>query len=333
MKDDLRIDELIAARGQKIEGTITAGELASHKVEIPVFLISGKEDGPTLSITAGMHATEFVGIVAAYEIARRIDPAKLRGGVVIAPLLNRYSFDALSVRINPVDGANLNRIFPGDPEGTISYQIIDRVFKEIISKADCYIDFHGGELFESLIPFIVAYDVGDAPLFERTMNLVRAFGTKYVWHAPDPGMKEKPTGLGIVQAMMKGIPSFAAEAGSEAKLDAPSVEILVEGTFNVMRKLGMIEGLKPTNPTPIISREERYLIAKRSGMLYPFVKEGDEVSQGQKLFEIKSLHGDSLEIISSPAKAVVLSTRTNPVIKRGDSAGLLLVLDAHAGKN
>jgi uncharacterized protein len=327
MKSDFRVAELTVARGQKIEGALTAGELASHRVEIPVILVSGSDDGPILSVTAGMHATEFAGIVAAYEIGRRTDPAKLRGGLVIAPLMNRYSFDALTTRVNPVDGANMNRIFPGDPEGTISYQIVDRVFKQVISMSDCYIDFHGGELFESLIPFVVAYDVGDAPLFERTMNLVRAFGTKYVWHAPDPGMKEKATGLGIAQAMMKGIPSFAAEAGSEAKLDSQSIEILVQGTFNVMRELGMIDGPKTTNAKPIVSRQERHLIAKRSGMLYEYVKEGDEVTPGQKLFEIKSLQGDSLETISAPAKALVLSTRTIPVVKRGDNAGLLLMLD------
>ncbi len=81
-------------------------------------LIAGKEDGATLSITAGMHATEYVGIVVAHELAGKIEPAKLRGNLIIAPLVNTYGVDALSLRINPIDGANLNRIFPGDPKGT-----------------------------------------------------------------------------------------------------------------------------------------------------------------------------------------------------------------------
>jgi predicted deacylase len=327
MNGELRVGSFAASRGTKIDGFLKAGDLASHSVEIPVILVAGREDGPTLSITAGMHATEYVGIVAAFEIGRRTDSSKLRGNLIIAPLMNRYGFDALSLRINPVDGANLNRIFPGNPEGTISYQIVDQVFKNVISSSDCYIDFHGGELFESLIPFIVCFDTGDEALYGKAMKLVRAFGTKYVWHAPDPDSQpNQATGFAIAQAMMKGIPAFAAEAGTEAKLDPPSVEILVQGTFNVMRELGMLDEPATTNPEPIESRKEMYLVAKKSGMLYSYVKEGDEVLKGQKVFEVKSLPGEPLETINSPANGIILSTRTNPVIKNGDNAGLLLEL-------
>jgi uncharacterized protein len=87
-----------------------------------------------------MHATEYVGIVAAHELAGKIEPAKLRGNLIIAPLVNTYGVDALSLRINPIDGANLNRIFPGDPKGTISYRVVDQVFRNIISVSDCYMD-------------------------------------------------------------------------------------------------------------------------------------------------------------------------------------------------
>jgi len=329
MKGDLKVAGLVASGGQKIDGSIKVGDLASHSVEVPVTLISGAEEGPTLSITAGMHATEYVGIVAAYELARRIDPAKLRGNVVIAPLMNRYGFDALSLRINPVDGANLNRIFPGDPNGTISYQIVDSVFRNVIIGADCYIDFHGGELFESLIPFVVCFDTGNGPLYEKAMELVRAFGLKYAWHAPDPSVSQKEgpqSGFAIAQAMMKGIPSFAAEAGTEAKLDSESVEILVQGTLNVMRQMGMLDGPKPANPEPIVSRKEQYLIATNSGMLFAFVNVGDEVAKGQKMFEIKSLAGEVLETFFAPSHALTLSTKTNPVIKKGDNVSLLLIL-------
>jgi len=329
MKGDLSVGSVVASRGQKVEGAIKAGELASHSVQIPVILVAGKEDGPTLSITAGMHATEYVGIVACYEIASKLDPSKLRGNLIVAPLLNRYGFDALSLRVNPIDGANLNRIFPGDPKGTISYQIVDQIFRNVISVSDCYIDFHGGELFESLIPFIVCYDTGDRSLFDKAMKLVRAFGTKYVWHAPDqspPQGSGSQTGFAIAQAALRGIPSFAAEAGSEAKLDAQSVNILVEGTMNVMRALDMLEGSKPVNPEPIVSRKEIYLTAGRSGLLYPIVEVGDEVEKGQKLAEIRSLSGELLETAVAPSRAVTLSMRTNPVVKNGDYFSLILLL-------
>lgn len=327
MNGDLKVDNLTVRRGQKTEGFIKAGDLASHSVEIPVTLIAGADEGPTLSITAGMHATEYAGIVAAYELAKRIEPAKLTGNVIIAPLLNRYGFDALSLRINPVDGANLNRIFPGNPDGTISYQIADKVFKNVIMGSDCYIDFHGGELFESLIPFVVCFDAGNRSLFEKTMKLVRAFGTNYVWHAPDPDLgPNQQAGFAIAQAAMKGTAAFAAEAGTEARLDVASVEILVGGTFNVMRAMKMIDGPEQNNPEPIVSRKETYLPVSKSGLLYSFVKEGDQVDRGQKMFEVRSLPGELLEMINAPANGVVLSTKTNPVVKRGDNAGLLLVL-------
>jgi predicted deacylase len=93
-----------------------------------------------------------------------------------------------------------------------------------------------------------------------------------------------------------------------------------------MRELDMLEGLKAVNPEPIVSRMERYLTTGRGGILYPFVEAGDEVAEGEKLAEIRSLPGELLETISAPSRAVRLTMRTNSVGKSGDYFSLILLL-------
>src|SRR4029079_13006547 len=115
-----------------------------------------------LVVTGGVHAAEYASIAAALELGRSLDPANLRGRVIVVPVMNMPAFTARSIYISPLDGKNLNRVFPGDARGTASEQIAAWAFKNVIRQADFYIDLHGGDLIEALVPFTIFHRTGDA---------------------------------------------------------------------------------------------------------------------------------------------------------------------------
>src|ERR687885_626076 len=103
--------------GHKRSGYFTFDDPQLAKYEWPYFAVVGAEDGPTFLLTAGIHAAEYTGILAAIRLGRELEPAHVRGTLVIVPLLNRPGFFERSIYVNPVDGENLNRAFPGRAEG------------------------------------------------------------------------------------------------------------------------------------------------------------------------------------------------------------------------
>jgi hypothetical protein len=330
MTGQLALNEILGESRKRVNRVLVAGELASHKVEIPITIASGKEPRPTLVVTAGMHATEYAAIMTAYKLAQEVDPNDIQGSLIIAPLVNRYGFEAFSRRENPVDHVNLNRIFPGNPNGSLSYQMAYVLFKEVISKADCYIDLHGGEIGESLAPFIVNYKTNDKVVDEKAESLIGAFGFEYVWQPANAldttnSAEQSESGFAITQATKVGIPSFIAEAGEEGRLEQKHVQLLYEGVLNVMRAMGMTKG-KPKATNLRFCREASYLLAGKSGMLQLAVKAGELVKSGQKLAEILSFEGNVLESVRAPFDAIVVSERTFAVVKSTDLLFLILRL-------
>ncbi|HEY2915122.1 MAG TPA: succinylglutamate desuccinylase/aspartoacylase family protein, partial [Candidatus Angelobacter sp.] len=120
---------------------------------LPMWLINGVGEGPTLVVTAGVHAAEYASIAAALELGRSLDPRSLAGRVIVVPIVDMPAFSARSIYVCPLDGKNPNRVFPGNPHGTASEQIADWVFRNVMSQATHYVDLHGGDLIEALVPF------------------------------------------------------------------------------------------------------------------------------------------------------------------------------------
>lgn len=330
MSELLTVEQMLKERGKRSESVLVAGDLVSHKAEIPIVVNRGTKLHPILSITAGMHATEYAAIMAAHKLARSIDPDNLEGTLIVAPLVNRYGFDEFSRRENPVDHTNLNRIFPGDSDGSVSYQMAAVLFKEVISRADCYIDLHGGEIGESLSPFIVSPRTGNEKIDTSTASLMSAFGFDHVWQFScladaKSSAEESQSGFAITRAALAGIPAFIAEGGGEGKLKAESVRLLYDGVLSVMRKMGMTKG-KPKTTELVFSYEAGYLLAKKSGMLQLGVGAGEEVRSRQKLGEIVSLDSGVLETVRAPFDAIVVSVRTFALVKKTDLLFLVLRL-------
>src|SRR3979409_572742 len=117
----------LPAAGTRVAGRFTfAGDEGLEKYDWPYIAIVGKVSGPTVLVTAGIHAAEYTGTLAAIRLGREIDPARVHGILLVIPLLNRPGFYERSVYVNPEDGDNLNRVFPGDASGKWGERVAQR---------------------------------------------------------------------------------------------------------------------------------------------------------------------------------------------------------------
>jgi predicted deacylase len=309
-----RIAGLEAKLGSRTSSSIRTGTRPASYVELPFTLIRGKRDGPTFCITAGVHGTEYAGIEAAIRLSRRVEPDRLKGTLIIVPVVNVPAFEARTY-ICPLDGVNIQGSFPGKPDGTIAQLIAHKVYSEFVSKSNYYLDLHGGAAHESEIAFSGFFETGDTKIDAVSEQMARALSFEYVWRTNKDGYMGK--GSTWRTAPENGIPSALAEYGSGDKLLEEEVVGMYDGVINVLRQVRMLDG------EPKIVKEQKILTqfvpvtARCGGMFHLHVKPGDCVTQGHELGELTGLRGEVLETVKAPVKGVVLVTIHNPVVDPG----------------
>ena len=131
------------------------------KIQLAATVVRGQTDGPRTLVTAGVHSAEYVGIQAAIELANELDPAAVRGCIILIPVMNPTGFAHRTMSVVYEDGKNLNRLFPGSPDGTLGERIAWTVTERLHRYMDAYIDLHSGDGFEQLTPYV--YCQGAAP--------------------------------------------------------------------------------------------------------------------------------------------------------------------------
>ena len=310
-------------------GPIVPGAKQRHLVTLPgaelndeprpVITVAGAQPGPTLLITAGVHGGEYPAIEAVIQLARQLDPATLTGTVVLMPVLNLPAFWARSMFVCPIDNVNPNRVFPGDANGTYSEQMTYALVHEFIRHADAYLDFHGGDIPEALVPFSICRG-GESETDRRSLQLATAFGLPYVLAVDRPIQAAKGFSSYVAAAEL-GIPSVLAEAGGVGQLQPEAVKLLVDGAHRALRHLGMGGDQVRDVATPTILGSFEWLYAANAGMFYPHVTAGDLVTAGAEIGTVGSLFGDTLERVIAPVTGRVLFLTINPAVKAG---GLLM---------
>ena len=306
----LSVAVLSVSPGKKIIDDV-AVSVAGIQLRLPIFLINGAQPGPTLSITAGVHGAEYASIEAALRLGRTLDPATLRGRVIVAPIVNPPSFTARSIYVSPPDGKNLNRQFPGQAKGTYSQALAQWLFQEIIRRGDAYIDLHGGDLIEALEPFVIYFHSGNAAVDRASNALARSFGIHYVVEGDTPG---STYGAGS----QAGIPGLLAEAGGQGIWTEETAGLLHTGVLRVMAHLGMIDPLPaPAEPALVLKRWE-WLRSTADGMFYPSVRVGEHVSEEQNLGRVADVKGNTLQALHAPIDGTVLFIVTSLAMNAGD---------------
>jgi predicted deacylase len=290
-------------------------------VELPCFEATGASDGPHVSLIAGIHGGEYSSIAAVIRFMRALDPRELRGRITAVPVVSMSSFRARTAFVLPQDGKNLNRCFPGDPDGTFGDVLAHAVFERLIAPADVLLDLHGGDMVEALEPFAL-YD--ESPVEDRARELAIAFGLPYV-------VRNRAAGAPIggttsAAAAAAGVPAVTAEAGGCGLLEEEAVRLLTDGVGEALRVLGMLPG-EPRPPREDQRAVGRFvwLRSTAAGWWEPAVRVGEEVAESALLGTVKDLYGDVVEEILAPAAGVPLFITSSPAVA---TDGLLLGLGA-----
>jgi hypothetical protein len=311
----------IPPAGERSTGMFTfGGDEGLAKYQWPYIAIAGLMAGPTVLITAGIHAAEYTGIEAAIRLGRTISPEAVRGTILIIPLLNRPGFYERSIYVNPEDNDNLNRLFPGKPDGTWGERFAHRLLTDIISKCDNAIDLHAGDLIEDLVPFVIYRETQDAALDARIQAMANAYGARWAVKTAPTG--ERPGTLMAVAAL-NGIAAMLAESGGRGQLIEEDVARHVTGVMNILRTIGALGGRPDRVEPPTVVKSFEWLRSPVEGIFHCHVRVDQVVKARELVGEMTDLVGDPIAALTAPVGGVVLFTVTSPAIKKG---GLLLAI-------
>jgi predicted deacylase len=306
----LRVGSLSAAPGEKRYG-VNEFAVDGRPYQLPMWLINGSAEGPALVVTAGVHAAEYASIAAALAFGRALDPRSLRGRAIVVPVMNTPSFAARSIYVCPLDGKNLNRVFPGDAHGSASEQIAAWTFTNVIAQADYYVDLHGGDLVEALVPFTIFFRAGEERVDRASRELAETFGIHYL-------VCSETAGSTFCAAARAGIPAILAESGGQGIWTPDDVGLLANGLDRVMRHLQMIPGGPPERLPSMLLDQFLWLRSDHDGCWYPGVPVGAMVRKGQELGSVQDIEGHVLQTAVSPADGRVLFIVSSLAINRTD---------------
>jgi uncharacterized protein len=269
-----------------------------------------------LAMVAGSHGTEYASIIALEKLIPMLDPAQIAGTVIILPLVNTGSFEEKLPHLNPVDRLNMNRTYPGKPDGTQSERASWVITQQVIAKCDYLIDMHGGDLDESLRPYSYWLKIGNPKIDSKAREMVLAFGLRYIIIADD-----RPTDPGVSRyldntAALRGKPSITVEAGYAGTTTPEDIGVLVRGCLNEMRYLHMLAGDAPPVEHPVWFAKVITLTSGSTGIFYPLVKKNTYVSAGMELGYVTDYFGKTIYEARAPVAGVVLYICAVPSMKK-----------------
>jgi len=309
--------------GQRATGSFTfKGDAGLEKYAWPYIAFVGGSSGPKMLVTAGIHAAEYTGTLAAIRLGAIIDAAEIRGTLVILPLLNRPGFYERSIYTNPEDNDNLNRQFPGDPKGTWGQRFAHRLLTEVIAGFDHSIDLHAGDLIEALVPFVIYRDTGNAALDAEIKRMADAYGAKWAVKSAPTG--ERPGSLYAVAAL-NGVAAMLAESGGNGLPIEDDIARHVLGVTNILKTIGSLDGAPAHLAPPTVVGSFDWLRSPVEGVFRCRVQVDQKVAKGDVVGDMRDLVGEPLATITAPVGGVVLFIVTSPAIKKD---GLLLAIGA-----
>jgi predicted deacylase len=319
-----------AAPGQKATGYLEVPAGVDPGTNIPVVVVNGAKPGRTLALVSGAHGTEYASIIAIEKLITALDPAQVTGIVILVPLVNIASFEQKVPHVNPTDNKSMNRFYPGKADGTQTERASFLITKQIIDRCDYLIDYHGGDLDESLRPYAYWGPTGREEQDRISKEMVLAFGLDHIiiW-------RERPTDPAATRyldntASVRGKPSIVVEAGHAGTVESDDLTLLVNGTLSTMRVLKMLPGDPHPIENPVWIEKLADVLADGPGIWYPLVKRGTYVSAGMKLGSITDYFGKVIAEPRAPVSGVVLHVNAVPSLKKGDNIADLGVVAPRA---
>ena len=290
----IQVGTAVAEPGKITRGELLLGHFPDAPITSPVMIACGKEPGPVLWIQGCVHGPEIGGPVAMQRVLGGLDASTLKGTIVCVMLANPNAFRGYS-RNTPLDGENLNRIFPGSPSGAHSQQTAHYLFEAAESVADAFLDLHsGGD--RSIVPFYALYRNDGSDASKRARELAEAAGTPDIWASTDSWL----TGAMFTNLTARGIPSLIIECGGGGQLSDSDVEKFETAITGIGRALGIIPGDAPRQQKYRVMDNALLVYSQKGGFFLPAVETGAVVREGQELGRIFNPYGDVIETVTSP---------------------------------
>lgn len=273
----------------------------------PVLVVNGKEPGPVLCLTAAIHGDELNGIEIVRRVMYDVEPEKLKGTMVGVPIVNLQGFHRNSRYLT--DRRDLNRFFPGNPEGSLASRIAYSFYNEVISHCDALVDLHTGSFHRTNLPQLRA-DLQN----EAVVELSQGLGSTVVLHSSG--------GKGTLRyaANMDGIPTVTLEAGGPMRLQEKEVAHGVKAIQTLMNKMGMYKRQRFWGKPEPVFYESKWVRADQGGILFSEVFLGKRVKQGDLLGTITDPVTNTRNEVRSPARGRVLGMAINQVVMPGFAA-------------
>lgn len=307
------------SRGQRVSGFIEVPAGSDAALSIPVTVVHGASAGPVLALVAGSHGTEYASIIALENVISLLDAASLAGTVVIVPLVNVPSFEQKVPHLNPVDGKNMNRFYPGRLDGTQTERASYAITKQVVEQSDHVIDLHGGDLDESLRPYTYWTRTGEDRQDAAAREMALAFGLDHIIISTDRPKDPAASRYLENTATTRGKPSITVEAGRAGTTEPDDVNALVRGCLSVMRYLRMLPGVASAVERPVWIEKVVTLASEQTGIFYPLVRRGAYAAQGMKVGYVTDYAGKTIFEARAPASGVVLFIRAVPSMTKGET--------------
>jgi len=313
MKDELIIDGTVIKKGGRKNFEIGVSRLFDHtEMSIPVEVIRGKEDGPTIFVSAAIHGDEINGVeVIRRLLARKKLLSNLRGTLIAVPIVNMFGFNR-NIRYLP-DRRDLNRAFPGVKNGSLAAQIAYKFMKEIVEKCEYGIDIHTGSAHRFNLPQIRAYL--DNPEIE---NLAKAFGVPVILHS------DYRAGTLRKAASEKGIKIILYEGGEALRHNEHVIRSAENGILSILAKIGMIDEQLVKNKFPkakkvFVASSSHWIRAPHSGSMHVKKQIGSNVKKNEILAIISDPFGIEKHYVRAKEAGIIIGIAMMPLVNNGDA--------------
>lgn len=298
-----------------VKGMLQVGYLPEgYPHEIPVVIVRGGEDGPVVWLHGCVHGNEYCGAFIIHRFLRSLVPEKLRGAIVALPVLNITGFQR-NQRMSPFEGYNggdLNRCFPGKPDGTLTEQMAYHIYRPLREYANYFIDMHTAFTADTRWALFAP---PDGEIGKKAEGMARAFG--FANTLPTP--LDILGGSALIEAAKHGIPGLIAEAGGIGANFAPeTVEDGAERLLNVLRRIEVLPGPAVDHGKMTFFSNFAWVNATRGGLFRPAVKCGQKISKGDIVGRYYDVHGELVEESKSPFTGIVLAIAAGPVMPNGE---------------
>jgi predicted deacylase len=323
LNDPIPIDELVPSQlqqGLKQRLSLHVASDLMGPLTLTALTVRGVAPGPILLAVAGVHGDEYEGMEAIRQTFHALDPEQMMGTFIGIPVANPLAYAARS-RATPlqIDGLNLARVFPGDPDGTLTRRLAHHLLAfvdRLIGPDDLFIDLHSGSADVTFAPLIGIRDLSD---IDQSMSeeAARHFGLSRLWLIPDsPGPFN-------AESARRGIPTLGTETTGRAGCDPADVATYTTGLHNLLAFKRIVHVTTPPPRYDGPPRQTIDLLAPAGGFFRTTMRLDDDVTAGALLGEIIDIAGEPIAQITAPADGIIWAWRTTPATHPGDLLGMI----------